>query len=65
MAFMYLMAPCFGCGKTFASNPDFVPSHNDQPVCRDCMELVNAQRLAMGMEPHVIHPEAYEPEEVL
>jgi hypothetical protein len=33
-----------------------------QPVCLACMEQVNRERVARGLEPFAIHPNAYEPE---
>lgn len=61
--YMMVIAPCLACRRTFASNPTYVPSLNNQPVCRNCMELANEKRKEKGMEPHFIHPLAYEPEE--
>jgi hypothetical protein len=63
----YVMAHgyCFGCGVLFSFNPVRVPSigvHGvREPVCRACVERVNPQRIANGLEPIVPHPEAYEP----
>lgn len=64
MGYMALIAPCLACGQTFSSNPNFVPSLNNNPVCRPCMDRVNERRRTMGLPPHPIHPEAYQPEEV-
>jgi hypothetical protein len=61
--YMMVMAPCLVCRKVFASNPTYVPSLNNEPVCRDCMEEGNRQRIANGDQPHPIHPLAYEPQE--
>ncbi len=56
---------CFSCQKPFSFNPNKVPSIRmngvKEPVCGDCMTLVNNQRVAIGQEPHFIHPDAYEP----
>lgn len=64
MGYMSLIAPCLACGRIFSSNANYVPSLDNQPVCQGCMEVINAKRAAMDLEPFVIHPEAYEPEEV-
>jgi hypothetical protein len=68
MGFMACLAPCFGCKRVFSFNPDRVPSIPvdgvRQPVCRDCVERVNPQRVANGLEPIRVLPGAYEPEEV-
>lgn len=63
MAYMSLIAHCFVCQRLFTSNPDYVPSYQNEPVCEACMARVNAQRVEQGLEPHPIHPLAYEPQE--
>lgn len=65
MGFMMLYAPCLVCKRPFGSNASYVPSLNNEPVCRACMEWGNAERVAQGLTPHPIHPLAYEPEEVV
>lgn len=57
---------CCACGLQFAFNPARVPSYRDQhgekqPICERCMVVVNVKRKGMGLEPHPIHPQAYEP----
>lgn len=72
---MMLLAACWGCGGMFSSNPSLVPSvrvkdgqldpnGTREPLCRECVEKINAHRVSVGLEPFAIHPEAYEPEEV-
>ena len=66
MGYAMVISPCFGCGNLFSYNPNKVPSIRDgkgerQPVCRNCVERVNPQRVANGLEPIVPDPEAYEP----
>jgi len=63
MGYMSLISPCLVCGKIFASNPHYVPSLRGEPVCLDCMIDANEKRVELGMEPHPIHPQAYEPAE--
>mgnify|MGYP001577686477 FL=1 len=64
MGYMMLMAPCYICGRTFTSNPDRVPSvQRKHPVCKGCMEAINAKRVALGREPLPIPADAYEPAE--
>lgn len=67
MVVVLLTSPCLGCGQMFASNPNHVPSLNNQPICRECVTEANEQRVEMGLDPHPIHPQAYEalPEEEL
>lgn len=65
MAYMSLIADCLRCGRMFAANAGLVPNIKGKPLCRECIELLQAQRLEQGLEPWFIHPEAYEPEEVM
>ena len=58
---MMLMAPCLVCRRVFGSNPSFVPSKDNEPVCEACMGSLNALRAESGLDPLPIHPEAYEP----
>jgi hypothetical protein len=62
MGYMMLTAPCLVCKRVFCSNPNRVPSMNGEPVCGGCMEIVNEKRIEMGLPPHPIHPDAYNPE---
>ena len=64
--FMFAMGDCIVCKKIFQFNPHKVPSTTaftgtKEPVCRDCMEVVNIKREAAGQEPFAIDPKAYEP----
>jgi hypothetical protein len=57
---------CIGCRRVFGYNPHHVPSSSAvtgsrEPLCRSCMERINAKRATMGLEAFAIHPEAYEP----
>ena len=56
---------CYGCGKLFAFNPMRVPSVRvrgvREPICRDCVERVNPERVKNKLAPIVPHPDAYEP----
>jgi hypothetical protein len=69
---MSCIGVCYACGVTFTFSPSLVPSlpanltrtGEKEPVCRDCIERANPQRIARGLEPIVILPGAYEGEEV-
>lgn len=63
MGYMMLLAPCLVCKRVFSSNPHRVPSMNDEPICRSCMVALNAKREEMGLKPHPVLPDAYEPAE--
>lgn len=67
MAGVYtLIAPCCGCGKTFTSNPHSVPSIGRKfPICRCCIDRINAKRIEKGLEPVYVPEDAYEPTEAL
>ena len=65
MGYALMYSPCFGCGAIFGFNPHKVPSirHEGErrPICRRCVELVNPARVKNGLEPIVVHPDAYQP----
>jgi len=65
MGYALIVGTCYACGKTFTFNPLRVPSFRDQhgvrqPVCRECMTVVNGKRKARGLQPFEIAPDAYE-----
>lgn len=64
--YVFVVGDCYTCGGMFTFNPVRVPSFRDksgvkQPVCRACMEYINAKRKEMGLEPFIIPADAYEP----
>jgi hypothetical protein len=70
----YVLAwsPCLTCHRVFGYNPHRVPSSSAvtgsrEPVCRSCMDRINAKRAELGLEAFTIHPDAYDalPEEEL
>lgn len=67
MTYAICFGTCFGCGRTFGFNPVYVPSINQngqrEPICADCVAVANPARVANGLQPIVVHPEAYEPVE--
>ena len=64
MGFMMAMGSCFGCKKLFSFNPDRVPSFKGEPICRECIDKVNAKRKEMGSPLWLVPVDAYEPQEV-
>lgn len=62
---MFVLGECFGCKGLFTFNADFVPSIPidgvREPICRACVERANPERIANGLEPIRVHPDAYEP----
>jgi len=69
MGYAICFGPCGACGTNFGYNPLAVPSFRKrpdgprEPVCKTCIERVNPQRIANGLEPIVPRPDAYEPVE--
>ena len=65
MGYAYCTSACFGCGRTFCYNPMRVPSIRvkgvREPICRDCVERVNPQRIKNGLPPIVPAKDAYDP----
>jgi hypothetical protein len=65
---MIVLGECAACGRLFGFSPSRVPSvrigGEREPVCRDCMGMLNARRVEAGMRPWRIHPEAYAPDPV-
>jgi hypothetical protein len=64
---MQAYGECVGCRRLFAFNPDLVPSirvnGTREPICQTCVDRVNPQRIANGLQPIVPLPGAYEAEE--
>jgi hypothetical protein len=63
--FVMAYGTCISCKRPFSFNPMKVPSTSAitgtrEPVCRSCMDAANAKRVAGGLPPHPIDPEAYE-----
>jgi hypothetical protein len=61
MGYAIAMGQCLACRRVFSFNPVRVPSLHGEPVCESCMALANERRVAAGVPPHPIHPEAYGP----
>lgn len=61
MSYASLYAPCFVCKRPFFSNPQRVPSYDNQPICRACIERVNEARRARGLPEWPVYPDSYEP----
>ncbi len=54
-------APCFVCKRPFGFNPRSVPSYDDQPICENCITVVNARRRELGNPEWPVPADAYEP----
>lgn len=60
MGFATCYAPCGQCGRAFSFHPNFVPSLNNIPFCRSCIEAANPTRKEKGLAEIKIHPRAYD-----
>lgn len=69
MGYMMAFSACAACKQPFSYNPHSVPSVRvrgvREPICRDCVDKANPQRIANGLEPITPLPGAYEPVEAL
>ncbi len=67
--YMFVAGACFGCGQPLCFNASLVPSiryeGRREPICRTCVDRVNPLRIENGLEPIVVHAEAYQPEPVI
>jgi len=64
LAYEFEYGPCILCGVPFGYDPlkvpkSAIPTGRDEPVCKDCIEQINLERIEMGMEVIIIDPEAY------
>lgn len=64
MGYAFIIGACIACGRIFTFHPHHVPSSSAvtgkrEPVCRNCMNRINAKRREMGLEPFPILPDAY------
>lgn len=72
MGVCFAISACINCGRVFPYNPVLVPSvrvnGSREPICDRCIGPINAKRVELGLEPAVVHPNAYgacDEEEVL
>jgi hypothetical protein len=72
--YVYMLGPCLVCKRPFSYNPVRVPSHParggvpvadasapKEPICSECIVVVNAGRREAGNAEWPVHPDAYEP----
>jgi hypothetical protein len=64
MGYAFCTSACIGCRRIFSYNPMRVPSitinGSREPICQNCVDRVNPQRIANGLAPIVPLPDAYE-----
>jgi hypothetical protein len=69
---MTCIGHCYTCGALMTFSPTLVPSlpgnltcsGEREPVCRNCVERANPERIKNGLPPIEILPGAYEGDEV-
>jgi hypothetical protein len=64
MSYALCTSFCFGCGQMFSFNPVWVPSirieGDRKPICVTCVARANPERIKNGLDPIVVHPDAYQ-----
>jgi len=68
MGYVFMTALCGQCKRPFMFNPHKVPSLNNIPFCKNCVDAANAgPRQQNGLPPIVYTDDAYQalPEEEL
>jgi hypothetical protein len=64
MGYALCFGSCVVCRRAFAFNPMRVPSiriaGSREPVCQECMDLLNQRLVANGHAPVAVLPGAYE-----
>ena len=65
MAYVLVTSACIGCGRLISYNPMRVPSTivegKREPLCPQCADRINQNRIRDGLPPIPPHPDAYEP----
>jgi hypothetical protein len=65
MGYVMAMGTCVSCRQPFSFNPHKVPSvvvnGYREPICKACVDKANPQRVANGLAPINVLPDAYEP----
>lgn len=66
MGYAMAMSPCICCNRVFSYNPVKVPSTSAitgtrEPICRECLALINKKRKEKGLLLIQADPQAYEP----
>lgn len=59
MGFYFLVSACGNCKRPFTCNPNLVPSLNNTPYCKTCVDAANPERVKNGLQPITYHPDAY------
>jgi hypothetical protein len=59
MGYMMAVGNCGICGKTFSFNPYKVPSSNNIPFCKECIDNANPIRVEKGLPEIKYSADAY------
>lgn len=64
MGYVFATSSCIGCRQLFSYNPNLVPSvvvrGAREPICQNCVDQANPERIKNGLEPIMVMPGAYE-----
>jgi len=60
MAYVFCNGICGSCGKVFTFHPNLVPSKNNIPFCKECVDAANPIRKKNGLSEIKYDPKAYE-----
>jgi hypothetical protein len=64
MGYVTAMGTCVGCKRLFSFNPMRVPSitvrGTKEPICAECVERANPERIKRGLPPIVPAADAYD-----
>jgi hypothetical protein len=64
MGYALATGACLTCRRVFTFNPIRVPSFrvngSKEPICGSCIETINRKRVAAGVQPFTISPDAYD-----
>ena len=55
------VSSCGNCRRVFGFNPKKVPSLDNIPFCRDCVEMANPIRILKGLPEIIITDDTYGP----
>jgi hypothetical protein len=59
--YVLALANCGQCGALFGFNPNKVPSVNNIPFCKTCVDAANPMRVRNGLKPIEYAIDAYGP----
>jgi hypothetical protein len=61
MGYAMMVSECGACHQIFCYNPHLVPSLNNVPFCKRCVDASAPERIKRGLVPIKYSEEAYKP----